>query len=389
MPSAAQRARSAGGGVGQVAAVELVVAGDEHHRHAASRESARARPSGCRCRRRARAARRRARLPARSARSRDAGRESSCSRISARAAREAPWHCLNLRAAAARAGVVAADLGRVAAHRVDLVAQRRGDVVELGDSATSVPDRGVERWPAIPAPTREGPPSATASSGRKRSSRRARSRRRASPSASSPGSSCSAWPKPATQGSSASRTGIDVGADAVALGSASARARISGSKPPNSAIERLSAAWRRRISSRARRCSGARLGLAPAVAAGVEHEGQPFVGVDEPGLDDDAAQEAVEHHHVERLERLRHARRAARRARELGVAQVGRRPRPRRRDGGAGSRTGLDERRQACRRRRAARALRGNSAGRRWASLLEQLRRAARARPSRPPRRRW
>ena len=52
---------------------------------------------------------------------------------------------LELLARTARAGFVAADLGRRAAHRVDLVAQRQGQLVQLGNAGDDVVDGVAER----------------------------------------------------------------------------------------------------------------------------------------------------------------------------------------------------------------------------------------------------
>ena len=183
----------------EVAAVELVVAGDEDDRLRPAAKALERRPSGCRCRRRGRAARRRA--PARGSydsvsRCRS---DSSCSRIRPTRRQAAPWHCLNLLAAAARARIVAADLGRVAPHRVDLVAQRPRQVVQVGDAGDELVDRVVERserplaWRASaavallvasrPAGSDTGAPAPSpprrrrARRGRQKMRRRARSRR--------------------------------------------------------------------------------------------------------------------------------------------------------------------------------------------------------------------
>ena len=101
------------------------------------------RASARRCRRRGRAARRPAPARGRTTRSRGAGPRGAAA--ASGEAPAAPWHCLNLLAAAARARVVAADLRRRAAHRLDLVAQRQRQVVELGDAGDDLPDRVVER----------------------------------------------------------------------------------------------------------------------------------------------------------------------------------------------------------------------------------------------------
>ena len=58
------------------------------------------------------------------------------------------------------------------------------------------------------------------------------------------------------------------------------------------------------------------------MAARVEDIGQPALGVDQLGLDDDGSEEAVEHDDVERLERLGHLREQLVELGELGVAQV-------------------------------------------------------------------
>ena len=143
----AERARSARAGPAvdcvNVAAVELVVAGDEDDRLRPAAKALERRPSAL------------SMSPARTSSSAPGAgsgsygsvsrcrSESSCSRIRTRAGSAVAL--LELRAAAARAGVVAADLGRVAAHRVDLVAQRRGQLVQLGDAADDLVDRLVER----------------------------------------------------------------------------------------------------------------------------------------------------------------------------------------------------------------------------------------------------
>ena len=97
---------------------------------------------------------------------------------------------------------------------------------------------------------------------------------------------------------------------------------MNGSKLPNSAIAR----FKRRVAPQDERAGalllGRRLGLAPAMAAGVEDERQPGVGVGQRRLDDDAAQEAVEHDDVERLERLGNVGEDRVELGELGVAQV-------------------------------------------------------------------
>jgi hypothetical protein len=81
---------------------------------------------------------------------------------------------------------------------------------------------------------------------------------------------------------------------------------------------------------------GGGLGFAPAVAALVEDVRQPFVGLDQARLDDDAAEEAVEHDDVERLERLRDVGKQLVELDELGFAEIvggGGDRRPRRRHG--------------------------------------------------------
>ena len=67
---------------------------------------------------------------------------------------------------------------------------------------------------------------------------------------------------------------------------------------------------------------GGRLGLAPAMPAGIEHVRQPGVGIEQDRLDDDAAEEPFEHDAVERLERLRDAGEQRVELGELGLAQV-------------------------------------------------------------------
>ncbi len=113
-----------------------------------------------------------------------------------------------------------------------------------------------------------------------------------------------------------------------------------------------------------------RLGLAPAMAAGVEDVGQPVLDFGEHRLDEDAAEEPVEHHRVEWLERLRNRGEQRVELGELGVPQVllGSRDRAARRRRRLGrAHRGRRERqpaRRAARRRRTS----GSSAGRRWAS---------------------
>ena len=104
---------------------------------------------------------------------------------------------------------------------------------------------------------------------------------------------------------------------------------------------------------------GRRLGLAPAMAAGIEHERQPVVDGDELGLDHDAAEEAVEHDRVERLERLGNPGQQFVELGELGVAQVllrrGDGTARRRRGRGQAHRPGPQARPQRPARRQAAR----------------------------------
>ena len=132
------------------------------------------------------------RLGGRTARSRDAGRTGAAAasqqpRVERPASRRRGAGAvadLVLAAAAARAGVVAADLGRRPAHRLDLVARPRRQVVELGDADDQLLDRRVEGRRAA-APWRAGPRSLPrprlrpAGSGRAGSASSPRRRRRA------------------------------------------------------------------------------------------------------------------------------------------------------------------------------------------------------------------
>ena len=102
----------------------------------------------------------------------------------------------------------------------------------------------------------------------------------------------------------------------------SSGSRISGSKPPNSASDRFIAAWRRPISSRARRCSGPGSASPQRWPSASNTCGSQRSSVDQLRLHEHAGDEAVEHHRVERLERLGNAGEQVVELGELGVAQV-------------------------------------------------------------------
>ena len=269
MPSSRAALRAAPAiAVVEVAAVELVVAGDEDDRLRPAAKALEARPSGCRCRRRGRAARRRA-----PARGRTLGLEVQVGeQLQAhQAGVGGAVALLELAAAAARAGIVAADLGRRAAHRLDLVAQRQ---------RSGRTDRRRRRRPrrsrrratssgrsrATSAATACSSSFRPAGSGYRRASVVATA---SSSSSASPAGDAAACSKPATHGSSGGADRIERRRQSAAAsrrrGGAPRRrprrvvvvgSRMNGSKLPYSAIERFSAAWRRRISARARRCSG-------------------------------------------------------------------------------------------------------------------------------------
>ena len=136
--------------------------------------------------------------------------DSSCRRISAPAlVQRAAVALLVLLAAAAGAGIVAADLGRVAAHGVDVVARVVRQVGQVGDGGHQVLDRVVERGQRELAVEHGDQLALFVGLGRQvavqaRQRRRHRRRRRVR---AGRGSCAQASWKPATQGSSARETG--------------------------------------------------------------------------------------------------------------------------------------------------------------------------------------
>ena len=268
--------------------------------------------------------------------------ERSCSRIRPSRARGAVA-LLELPAAAARAGVVAADLRRRAPHRVDLVAQRQRQLVQLGDAGDDLRDRVVERLERQLARDQRG---ACPARRRRQEAEQPRQgerdlrvvelvERRA-------GGGPPARSRRPRAGSRADR--IVRRCDRRSCGSAGARLagrrraprlhrprrrtrssrrledeRIEAAVLRDRPVERSMTAQDQRARTL---LLGRRLGLAPAMAAGVEDERQPRVGVEQRRLDDDAAQEAVEHDDVERLERLGDAGEELVELGEFGVAQV-------------------------------------------------------------------
>ena len=262
---------------------------------------------------------------------------------------------LELLAAAARAGIVAADLRRRAPHRVDLVAQGQRQLVQLGDAGDDLADRVLERLERqlardqcrrallVVGKEAEQPRQGerdlrvfelieprqevnrlleAGDPGQDRAADRI-VRRGDRDVAARVGIRRGARVRLGGGGGISLSVGvvvaISVGVGVVSLVARLEDERIEAAVFGDRAIERSVPAQDQRARAL---LLGRRLGLAPAMAAGVEDVGQPRVGIEQGRLDDDAAQKAVEHDDVERLERLGDGGEQLVELGELGVAQV-------------------------------------------------------------------